>query len=83
MSGITDTPPVATVSAALQASVREVLAGLDDDAAHAYLADTIYLERRRFAEDRDKLSDADRAEQRAVEAAFMKRFVTKMLHRDV
>jgi glycerol-3-phosphate O-acyltransferase len=69
MPGITEAPPVPVVSAALQRSIQEHLDRLDDDGVHAYLADAVYEERRRFAHDRDKLTDADLDEQRAVEAA--------------
>lgn len=69
MAGIFDTPPTESVSRALQATIQERLDRLDDAALRAYLADGVYRERRRFAEDRDKLTEEDRAEQQAVEEA--------------
>ncbi len=69
MPGIHDSPTDDQVSLSLQRRIAHQLDALGDEAVAALLADAVYLERRRFAEDRDKLNDDDRAEQRAIEAA--------------
>ena len=48
MSGIHDRLPPETVSRALQGRMRARVDGMSDDALHGYLADTVYLERKRF-----------------------------------
>ncbi|RME26712.1 MAG: hypothetical protein D6798_06135 [Deltaproteobacteria bacterium] len=61
MSGIFDHPPAAVISEALQARMRKRLAKMSDTEVQAYLADAIYLERRRFHEQR-KTDPPDPAE---------------------
>ncbi len=52
MSGIYDRPTSAAISQSLQARSRTRLAAMSDAQVQAYLADAIYLERRRFHDQR-------------------------------
>ncbi len=48
MPGIHDRPPTAQISQALQARARKRIGAMSDAQLHAYLADTVYFERKRF-----------------------------------
>ncbi len=53
------------------------LQGMDDEAVRAYLAEAVYLERRRFATSKpSELTEGDRAEQKVIERA------ARAVHRD-
>lgn len=68
MSGIYERPSPSRVSQDLQGRSRARLAGMSDDAVQAYLADAVYLERKRFHAQRH--SDPASAEEvEAIEAA--------------
>lgn len=69
MSGIYDTPDTPAVSAGLQRRLGDRVSGWSDETLQAYLADVVYLERRRFRAAGGRMSDEDRAEAEAIEAA--------------
>ncbi|MCK6505405.1 1-acyl-sn-glycerol-3-phosphate acyltransferase [Myxococcota bacterium] len=68
MSGIYDRPSPSQVSRVLQDRCRARMAGMPDDAVQAYLADAVYLERKRFHAGRHS-DPAPPAEIEAIEAA--------------
>ena len=69
MSGIHDTPGTRAVSTGLQRRLGDRVSSWDDDRVQAYLADAVYLERKRFSAARGRLSEDDRAEAEAIEQA--------------
>ncbi len=67
MPGIYDSPPSDVISTALQRRLGDRVATWDEERVRSYLADAVYLERRRFSGMR-RLSPEDEAERAAVEA---------------
>jgi len=68
VSGIHDTPGTRAVSTGLQRRLGDRVSSWDDDRVQAYLADAVYLERKRFSAARGRLSEDDRAEAEAITA---------------
>ena len=69
MPGIFNAPPTGEIARRLRTQVSRDLESWSDEQVQAYLADAVYLERRRFSEARDQLDDHDRADQEAIEDA--------------
>lgn len=69
MSGIYDTPETDAVSRALQRRLGDRVSGWTDARLQAYLADVVYLERKRFSAARGRLGEDDALEAQAIEAA--------------
>lgn len=68
MPGIYDSPESHVISTSLQRRLGDRVASWDNEAVRSYLADAVYLERRRFSKMR-KFSPEDEEERAAVEAA--------------
>ena len=69
MPGIHEPVPTRTVAENLRRRILAEVRGQDDDAVFRYLADAIYLERRRFSGQRGSLDEDDKRCSEAIEAA--------------
>lgn len=69
MSGIFDAPPPAEIARRMRQQIGKDMRAWSDEQVRSYLADAVYLERRRFAESKGELDDHDAADQTAIEEA--------------